>query len=113
LDTFVEENSYWRSLCHAWSAHPALEFLNRILGVEPLAPGFAVVGVTPRRCGLGSARGAVCTPRGLVRVAWRVEAGRFRLEGEAPASTPVRVRLPGGEEAEFAGGAFALEGVAP
>jgi hypothetical protein len=48
-----------------------------------------------------------------VRVAWRVEAGRFRLEGEAPASTPVRVRLPGGEEAEFAGGAFALEGVAP
>ena len=113
LDTFVEENSYWRSLCHAWSAHPALEFLNRILGVEPLAPGFAVVGVTPRRCGLGSAHGAVCTPRGLVRVAWRVEAGRFRLEGEAPASTPVRVRLPGGEEAEFAGGAFALEGVAP
>jgi hypothetical protein len=81
--------------------------------VEPLAPGFAVVGVTPRRCGLGSAHGAVCTPRGLVRVAWRVEAGRFLLEGEAPASTPVRVRLPGGEEAAFAGGAFALEGVAP
>jgi hypothetical protein len=113
LDTFVEENSYWRSLCHAWSAHPALEFLNRVLGVEPLAPGFAVVGVTPRRCGLGSARGAVCTPRGLVRVAWRVAGGRFRLEGEAPAATPVRVRLPGGEEAAFAGGAFALEGVAP
>ena len=26
LSTFVEENSYWRSLCHAWRAHPALEF---------------------------------------------------------------------------------------
>jgi hypothetical protein len=46
-------------------------------------------------------------------VALRVAAGRFRLEGEAPGATPVRVRLPGGEQAEFSGGAFALEGVAP
>ena len=43
LDTFVEENSYWRSLCHAWSAHPALEFQTRVLGVTPAEPGFARV----------------------------------------------------------------------
>ena len=43
LSTFVEENSYWRSLCHAWSAHPVLEFQQRILGVTPAEPGFARV----------------------------------------------------------------------
>lgn len=66
--------------------------------------------------GRGPAKGdfrAVRTPWGLVRVAWRVEAGRLRLEGDAPAVTPVRVRLPGGEHAAFAGGPFALEGAVP
>jgi hypothetical protein len=45
LSTFVEENSYWRSLCHAWSAHPVLEFQQRILGVTPAEPGFARIAI--------------------------------------------------------------------
>jgi alpha-L-rhamnosidase len=53
----------------------------------------------------------VCTPRGPVSVAWRVEAGRFALEIEAPAATPVHVRLPGGEWREFGGGKFSTEEV--
>ena len=109
LSTFVEENSYWRSLCHAWSAHPALEFLTRILGVAPREPGFAAIDVVPHRCGLDHARGTVCTPRGPVRIAWTVAGGVFRLEGSAPAATPVHVRLPGGTSREFAGGRFALQ----
>ncbi len=107
LDTFVEENSYWRSLCHAWSAHPALEFLTRVLGVTPLAPGFAAVAIAPRLCGLTRASGQVCTPRGPVRVAWRSEGGRFTMEIEAPSDTPVHVILPDGTEREFAGGRWA------
>jgi len=109
LSTFVEENSYWRSLCHAWSAHPALEFLTRVLGVKPRSPGFAAIDIVPQRCGLAQARGTVCTPRGPVNVAWRMEGRRFRLEVEAPAATPVRVRLPVGEWQEFGGGRFAAE----
>src|SRR5690606_30378353 len=70
LDTFVEENSYWRSLCHAWSAHPALEFATRVLGVTPAAPGFARIELAPHLCGLTHAAGSVCTPRGLVEVSW-------------------------------------------
>lgn len=107
LDTFVEENSYWRSLCHAWSAHPALEFLTRVLGVTPLAPGFAEISVVPHRCGLAHASGKVCTPRGPISVAWRQDAGRFTLEIDAPSETPVRVVLPGGAERTFGGGRFA------
>ena len=109
LSTFVEENSYWRSLCHAWSAHPALEFLTRVLGVTPRAPGFSEIEVAPHRCGLSHAHGSVCTPRGNVAVKWGVKDGRFGIEMEAPASTPVTVRLPNGERREFGGGSFATE----
>jgi alpha-L-rhamnosidase len=106
LSTFVEENSYWRSLCHAWSAHPALEFLTRVVGITPVAPGFDEVQVAPHLCGLTHARGSVCTPRGKVSVAWRVTGGRFEIEVEAPAATPVHVRMPDGEMRFHGGGKF-------
>jgi hypothetical protein len=109
LSTFVEENSYWRSLCHAWSAHPAIEFMTRILGVVPRKPGFAEIEIAPHRCGLKHARGQVCTPRGLVAVAWRVADGKFSLEITAPHATSVYVRLPNGERREFTGGKFSAE----
>ena len=107
LDTFVEENSYWRSLCHAWSAHPALEFLERVLGVAPLQPGFAEIAVEPHLGGLRHAAGRVCTPRGPVRVAWRRHGGGFDFELDSPAGTPVRITLPDGQRLAHAGGPFA------
>jgi len=109
LSTFVEENSYWRSLCHAWSAHPALEFLTRVLGVTPRTPGFAEIDIAPHRCGLSHASGRVCTPRGTVSVAWRMKAKRFELEINAPAGTSVHVRLPNGATRQFGGGKFTEE----
>ena len=108
LSTFVEENSYWRSLCHAWSAHPVLEFQQRILGVTPVEPGFARIALTPHRCGLTHAKGSVCTPRGLVEVAWRVVGGKFTLEANVPANTPVHVQLPDGSSRDFPGGRINL-----
>lgn len=104
LDTFVEENSYWRSLCHAWSAHPAIEFATRILGVTPAKPGFAVIEVTPHLCGLKHASGSVCTPKGMVEVSWRMEGGNFALEIRSPEGIPVNLRLPGGARFESDGG---------
>jgi alpha-L-rhamnosidase len=113
LSTFVEENSYWRSLCHAWSAHPVLGFQQRILGVTPVEPGFARISIAPHRCGLAHARGSVCTPHGLVEVAWRVENARFVLEATVPGEIPATVTLPGGPAREFAGGRIRLEGALP
>jgi alpha-L-rhamnosidase len=110
LSTFVEENSYWRSLCHAWSAHPVLEFQQRILGVTPASPGFARVAIQPRPCGLTHAQGSVCTPHGPVEVAWRRQNGRFYLEASVPAGIPTSVTLPDGLERSFAGGSIQLEG---
>jgi hypothetical protein len=113
LSTFVEENSYWRSLCHAWSAHPAIEFMTRVLGVTPRTPGFAEIDIAPHRCGLTHARGQVCTPRGLVAVAWHAENKKFSLEVAAPAAAPVHVRLPNGERREFGGGKLSAEVALP
>jgi hypothetical protein len=93
-------------MCHAWSAHPAIEFLTGILGVAPTAPGFARVAVAPHRCGLDHASGRVCTPRGPIAVAWRASGGRFVLTIDAPAGMPVDVTAPGGARRSFAGGRF-------
>jgi hypothetical protein len=106
LSTFVEENSYWRSLCHAWSAHPVLEFQQRVLGVTPSAPGFARLRVAPNRCGLSQAAGSVCTPLGLVGVEWRIEQGDFRLTITKPEGIHATVTAPNGETREFAGSHF-------
>ncbi|MDB6127870.1 MAG: hypothetical protein JWM35_1766, partial [Verrucomicrobia bacterium] len=106
LSTFVEENSYWRSLCHAWSAHPVLEFQQRILGVTAIEPGFARVRVSPNRCGLTHASGSVCTPRGLIEVAWKVEGGKFHLNVSAPEGIALEVGAPGVAPRTFAGRKF-------
>lgn len=106
LSTFVEENSYWRSLCHAWSAHPVLEFQQRILGVTPAEPGFAKIRIAPHRFGLTHAAGSVCTPRGLIEVAWRVADGKFHLTASVPAGIEAAVTFPGGTRRSFTGGRF-------
>ncbi len=108
LDTFVEENSYWRSLCHAWSAHPAIEFIERVLGITPADPGYARIDIIPHRCGLTHASGGVCTPQGRVDVAWRVTDGLFNLEATFPARVTVHVRMPNGVSTVMTGGRINL-----
>ncbi|MEO6005100.1 MAG: alpha-L-rhamnosidase C-terminal domain-containing protein [Opitutus sp.] len=103
LSAFVEENSYWRSLCHAWSAHPVLEFQQRILGVTPTQPGFSAIRIEPRICGLSQAKGSVCTPRGLIEVEWRIDSGRFHLRVTTPGQIAATIVAPNGESRTFSG----------
>lgn len=106
LSTFVEENSYWRSLCHAWSAHPVLEFQQRILGVTPTEPGFTRIKIEPHRCGLKHAAGSVCTPHGMIEVAWRMVEGKFELNVTKPVGIEATILAPNGETRQFSGGSF-------
>jgi alpha-L-rhamnosidase len=106
LSTFVEENSYWRSLCHAWSAHPVLEFQQRLLGVTAVEPGYAKVNIEPRLCGLTHAAGSVCTPRGMIEVSWRIDGGKFHFEAKVPPGTATTITAPGGSTRSFDGGNF-------
>lgn len=106
LSTFVEENSYWRSMCHAWSAHPILEFQQRILGITPLKPGYEAVEIKPHLAGLAHASGSLCTPRGLIEVSWRAENGKFALEARVPAGIATTITAPDGTSRQFDGGNF-------
>ena len=89
-----------------------------MLGVR--RPEIIVIGIEPKPAGLSFARGRVPLTRRsgadrarFVLVDWRIEAGRLVLRAEAPPGIPCRVRLPGGEEAEFPeGGKIATDGLA-
>ncbi len=68
LTTFAETPEPTRSDCHAWSASPVYDFLATICGIEPAAPGFGKVAITPH---LGPLRHVVATmphPDGLIKV---------------------------------------------
>jgi len=80
------------SLCHGFSTAP-VGFLQRtVLGIAPLAPGFARFSVDPRLAGLRTAAGSVPTPVGDIGVDWHAGASGVRgyvdvpngLEGELP-----------------------------
>ena len=80
------------SLCHGWSAAPAMILPAYVLGVRPVAPGFARFEVRPHPGDLAWARGRVPTPHGAVAVSWR-----RRGEG----GLVCRVRVPAGTRGKF------------
>jgi len=92
--TVWEHWTGWASRCHAWSATPTYDLSTDVLGVRPLAPGFARFAVEPHPGGLAWARGVFPTPHGDISVSWERENGRFRLEVEAPEGTAGALRLP-------------------
>lgn len=93
-----------RSECHAWSATPTYRFMEMILGVRPLAPGFSRVRVQPWTGDLEHAEGAVPTPLGDITVRWR-KAPEFELEVTLPGGMTGEVTLPDGRTFEAKNGA--------
>jgi alpha-L-rhamnosidase len=69
-----------RSDCHAWAAHPLLHFYTSILGIRPVAPGFAAVTIAPSLGALTHAQGTLVHPRGSIQVT--VERSGDALHGE-------------------------------
>ena len=58
------------SLCHAYACAPLPILQGTVLGVSPLAPGFAQFRFAPQSLGVRWAEGRVPTPHGPVEVAW-------------------------------------------
>jgi hypothetical protein len=56
------------SLCHGWASGPTAWLSQTVLGVKPLAPGFARVRIAPQLGRLRWAEGTYPTPRGPIRV---------------------------------------------
>jgi len=82
------------SLCHAWAGTPAFDLSTEILGVTPLAPGFARFRVAPYPADLSWARGVFPSPPGDIAVAWRMEPNQFELTLTVPPGTEAEVTVP-------------------
>lgn len=61
------------SLCHGWSAAPAMILPAYVLGIKPLSPGFRMFAIRPRFADLAWAEGRVPTPSGTIVVSWRMQ----------------------------------------
>lgn len=101
LFTWPEDDINWRSDCHAWSATPLYEFVACGLGIRPAAPGFRVVGISPKMLWMSSCSGSVQTPYGRLAVDWRQDNGLFVLHMQAENKMPVLLELPDGHTREL------------
>ncbi len=89
-DTKYKPNQDWN---HAWGAAPANVLPRKLMGIEPLAPGWSKFQIRPQLGSLQWAEARTPTPRGSVFV--RAEAGPvFKLIVEIPAGTTATVAIP-------------------
>jgi hypothetical protein len=95
-DDKYKPNEDWN---HAWGAAPANVLPAKVLGVEPLEPGYSKALIWPRCAGaadqgLAWARGKVPTVRGTIEVDWKRSATGFRVMVNLPPDVSAEMRLP-------------------
>lgn len=91
-DPRFKNNLDWN---HAWGAAPANIIPRKLMGVEPMEPGFRTIRIKPQPGSLAQAQALVPTIRGGVQVSFQNQPGeRFALDVEIPANTSAEVYLP-------------------
>ena len=89
---YARYGGYETSLCHGWSAGPAVWLHRAVLGVSPTLPGFAAIRFSPSLGSLETAEGTVPSPRGVIRVRLHKEKSDLqRAELEIPAGIALEV----------------------
>jgi hypothetical protein len=72
---------------HGWSSGAAPALTTQVLGVKPVAPGFAKFTVAPHPGDLQWAKGDVPTPHGTLHVSWKLVGGKPVVTVVAPRGT--------------------------
>lgn len=72
------------SLCHGWSAGPAIILPAYILGVKPLEPGFKKFLIEPELFDLEKAQGSVPTFGGQISISWELKKDLFKISVQVP-----------------------------
>lgn len=81
----------------------------RVLGVEPVLPGYKLFKFAPLvGGGLTEADGTVGTPYGEIKAAWHIENSEMTAEITVPMGTACTVTLPGGVEQNLSSGSYTL-----
>lgn len=90
-DNRYKPNQDWN---HAWGAAPANVIPRKLMGVEPMEPGFRRMRVRPQPGGLEWASLDLPTIRGVVHAGFKAAPDRFTLTLRLPANTQAEVYLP-------------------
>ncbi|MBE8721854.1 family 78 glycoside hydrolase catalytic domain [Sphingobacterium pedocola] len=80
LTTFAETPEPTRSDCHAWSAHPLVDFMTTVCGIEPMDFGYKKVKVQPHLGRLSTVKGKAIHPSGAIPFDLK-RKGRKGIEG--------------------------------
>ncbi len=83
-------------LSHAWQCTPTYQMSARVLGVTPTSPGFKTVLIQPHPCDLTWAKGSVPTPKGPVKVEWKLDGGKLVISATVPKGCQAKVVFPNG-----------------
>ncbi|MFN7119966.1 MAG: alpha-L-rhamnosidase C-terminal domain-containing protein [Saprospiraceae bacterium] len=76
-----------RSDSHAWGAHPNIEFLRTVLGIDSAAPGFQKVKIEPHLGNLNFASGSMPHPNGTISINYKKEKDQWTAEITLPKHT--------------------------
>ena len=77
-----------RSDCHAWGASPNFEIFRTVAGIEPSAPGYALVRIAPNLGKLHDLRASVPHPKGTIEVELTLNDGKLTAHVKLPPGTP-------------------------
>lgn len=91
-DNVYKPNQDWN---HPWGAAPANIIVRKLMGIEPLEPGFERIRIKPQPSTLRKASLTVLTIKGDVSVAFDNEPNKsFVLDVAIPANTTAEVYMP-------------------
>ena len=89
-DPAFKPNLDWN---HAWGAAPANIIPRKLMGLEPVEPGFARMKICPRPGLVSSAEAVIPTVKGPVGISFTTEGG-FCVDVDIPSGTEAEVWLP-------------------
>jgi len=90
-DDKYKPNQDWN---HAWGAAPADVIPHKLMGIEPLAPGWTELRVRPQTASLAHAKGTFPTIKGDVKLSTRLEGATYTMQLTLPANTSAQVYVP-------------------
>ena len=90
-DECYKPNLTWN---HAWGSAPANIIPRKLMGIEPLQPGFRKIRIKPQPADLKKIVIEMPTIRGTVTCRWTVQNERFSLEVTIPANSTAQIWLP-------------------
>ncbi len=90
-DKVYKPNLDWN---HAWGAAPGNIIVRKLMGVEPLEPGFTTFSIKPQPGSLAWASLKTPTIKGPVQVSFNRTATVFTMKAEVPGGTRAMIYIP-------------------